>query len=161
MSGFAVNGLNFRAVNGPDDVLPGEQYSESPPLIVGAVTGRMVDAERDRRIDSDFLFNGIVFQCRPADRENITGAAQLAFMAISAGAKTGNLRWLDEGKDFTWIAADNSQVPMDAHDVVRFAREVASRKQSLIYLGRRLKDMDVIPDDYASEKWWLISEEVN
>ena len=52
-----------------------------------------VDAERDRRIDAGIEFRGVMFQSRATDRENIAGAAQLAFMAMVAGAQPGDLRW--------------------------------------------------------------------
>jgi len=113
-----------------------------------------VDTERDRRMDSGIRFKGATFQSRPADRENITGAAQLAFMAIVGGAKAGDLRWSDPDQDFTWIAADNSLVPMDAPTVVEFGKAAAARKQALIYAARQLKDKAAIPSDYADDKWW-------
>lgn len=121
-----------------------------PPLNASA----LVDAERDRRIDVGIEFQGVVFQGRATDRENITGAAQLAFMAVVGGAKAGDLRWSDPDQDFTWIATDNSLVPMDAPTVVEFGKVAAARKQSFIYAGRQLKDMEVIPRDFADDKWW-------
>lgn len=121
---------------------------------VRQLTGAEVDAERDRRMDSGIRFKGATFQSRPTDRENITGAAQLAFMAIVGGAKPGDLRWSDPDQDFTWIAADNSLVPMDAPTVVEFGKVAAARKQALIYAARQLKDKAAIPSDYADDKWW-------
>lgn len=113
-----------------------------------------VDVERDRRLATGVDFHGKLFQSRRIDRERITEAAQLAFMAVASGAKSGDLRWLDPGQDFTWIAADNTLVPMDAPTVVAFAKAMAARTQALVLAGRRLKDMDVIPSDYTDDKWW-------
>ena len=113
-----------------------------------------VDIERDHRMAAGVEFKGALFQSRPSDRENIIGAAQSAFMALASGAKPGDLRWLDPGKDFTWIAADNTLVPMDAPTVVAFAKAMAARTQALVLAGRRLKDMDAIPSDYTDDKWW-------
>lgn len=117
-------------------------------------TAADVDVERDRRMAAGLEFKGTWFQSRPSDHENILGAAQLAFMALAGGAKPSNLRWLDADQDFAWIAADNSLVTMDAPTVVELGKAVIARKQSLIYAGRQLKDMQAIPSDYADDKWW-------
>lgn len=117
-------------------------------------TAADVDVERDRRMAAGVEFKGSLFQSRPSDHENIIGAAQLAFMAVASGAKQGNLRWSDPNRDFTWIAADNSLVPMDAPAVVELGKAVIARKQSLIHAGRQLKDMAEIPSDYIDDKWW-------
>jgi len=118
------------------------------------MTSGDVDIERDHRLASAIEFQGALFQSRSIDRERITEAAQLAFMAVASGAKPGDLRWLEPEQDFTWIAADNTLVPMDAPTVVAFAKAMAARTQALVLAGRRLKDMDVIPSDYTDDKWW-------
>lgn len=113
-----------------------------------------VDQERDRRIDAGFAFNGVQYQSRATDRENIAGAAQLGFMALVAGAQPGDLRWASADSDFRWIAADNSTVAMDAHTVVDFGRTCAGQKQAQIFAARALKDMTPIPADYTDDKYW-------
>lgn len=122
-----------------------------PPFVAGIAD---VDAERDRRIDAGIEFQGVTFQSRATDRENIAGAAQLAFMAVVAGAQAGDLRWSNTDADFTWIASDNTLVPMDAQTVVAFGKAAAERKQELIFAARQLKDMAEIPADYTDDKWW-------
>lgn len=113
-----------------------------------------VDAERDRRIDAGLQFQGVTFQSRATDRENIAGAAQLAFMAVVAGAQPGDLRWSNADADFAWIASDNSLVPMDAQTVVAFGKAAAERKQALIFAARQLKEMASIPANYTDDSWW-------
>lgn len=113
-----------------------------------------IDTERDRRIDAGIEFQGMMFQSRATDRENIAGAAQLGFMAVVAGAQPGDLRWSSADADFAWIASDNSLVPMDAQTVVAFGKAAAERKQALIFAARQLKDMESIPADYTDDKWW-------
>lgn len=113
-----------------------------------------IDAERDARIDAGVEFQGVKFQSRVTDRENIAGAAQLGFMAIVAGAEVGDLRWSNLTQDFAWIAADNSLAPMDAQTVVQFGKAAAERKQALIFAARQIKDMQPIPSDYTDDKWW-------
>lgn len=119
-----------------------------------SVVAADVDGERDRRIDAGVEFQGVLFQSRATDRENIAGAAQLGFMALMAGAQPDDLRWSAPDEDFVWIASDNTLVPMDAQAVVEFGKVAAQRKQALIMAGRQLKDMMPIPSDYADDKWW-------
>ncbi len=114
----------------------------------------LIDIERDARIDAGIEFQGKRYQSRATDRENIAGAAQLGFMAVVAGKEPADLRWSDPDQDFTWIASDNSLVPMDAPTVVALGKAAAERKQALIFAARQLKDMEQIPADYADDKWW-------
>ena len=134
-------------------IYDGKKFSP-PALEVQQVTTDQVDAERDRRIDAGFTFNGKQYQTRQTDRENIAGAAQIAFMAIVGGAEAGNLRWADPDSDYVWIAMDNSLVTMDAQTVVDFGKAAAARKTQLIYAARELKNMQPIPADYTDDKWW-------
>jgi hypothetical protein len=100
-----------------------------------------VMAKRDEVIDAGFSFNGVIFQTSATDRENISGAAQMAFMALLAGGKLpGDLRWHDGADDFGWIALDNGVVPMDAPTVIEFAKAVAGFKSACIFYARYLKD---------------------
>ncbi|MFV1942747.1 DUF4376 domain-containing protein [Pseudomonas luteola] len=131
----------------------GETFTPPQPEVYQP-TSSEIDAERDRRIDSGIEFNGVMYQTRVGDRENIAGMAQLAFMAIQEGAQEGELRWANPDEDFAWIAEDNSLVPMDAPTVVAFGKEAAARKLQLIKAARALKDMDPIPADYTDDKWW-------
>lgn len=113
-----------------------------------------VDAERDRRIDAGMTFGGVLYQTRAGDRENIAGKAMEAFMAITAGVKSGDLRWSSPDRDFAWIAHDNSLVPMDAQTVVDFGKAASAHKETHVFAGRQLKDMQPIPADYADDRWW-------
>lgn len=115
-----------------------------------------VDAERDRRTDAGVMFNGVLYQSRAGDRENISGSAQLAFMAIVMGAQPGDLRWSGADSDFEWIADDNSRVPMDAQTVVEFGKVAAARKLAMIFAGSNLKQMQPIPADFADDQWWPV-----
>lgn len=115
-----------------------------------------VDRERDRRIDAGFVFEGVYYQSRTEDRENIAGAKAAATDAITLfGAEAGNFAWqrlLDSNAppEFRWIAADNSTHLMDAQTAMRFGYAALGHKQDHIFAARKLKDMDPIPDDYAS-----------
>ncbi len=113
-----------------------------------------VDAERDRRINGGFIFEGVEYQSRPEDRENIAGAATAALGAIIAGAQPGYLRWHGGAEDFAWIAADNTMHTMDAQTVYAFGQAAMAHKQAHIFAARTLKDADPIPGDFASDQWW-------
>jgi hypothetical protein len=135
--------------------------SDTPPQPSAARLARLrartqdaIDAERDRRIDAGVVFNGVRFQTRPADRENVAGATQLATLAVMAGAQAGNLRWHGGASDFAWIAEDNSIVTMDAPTVIAFGQAVAAHKSVHIFAARALKDSDPIPADYTSNGYW-------
>lgn len=141
------------AWNGSGWVFDAELHAERLQAEAQALR-QQIDVERDRRIDAGVEFQGVMFQSRATDRENIAGAAQLAFMAVVAGAQAGDLRWSSADQDFAWIASDNSLVPMDAQTVVAFGRSAAERKQALIFAARQLKDMTEIPADYTDDKWW-------
>ncbi|MGI3128182.1 DUF4376 domain-containing protein [Nitratireductor sp. PBL-C9] len=113
-----------------------------------------VDAERDRRINGGFIFEGVEYQSRPEDRENIAGAATAALGAIVAGAQPGDLRWHGGAEDFAWIAADNTMHTMDAQTVYALGQAAMAHKQAHIFAARTLKDADPIPGDFADDKWW-------
>jgi hypothetical protein len=104
-----------------------------------------IAAKRDAVIDGGLTFANTVFQTRPDDRENISGAAQLAFMSLiqmqaSNTNPVGNFRWHGGASDFGWIALDNSVVTMDAPTVISFAKTIAEFKSTCIFYARYLKD---------------------
>lgn len=113
-----------------------------------------IDAERDQRIAAGFTFGGKLYQSRPEDRENISGAALAALAAQIGGALTGDLRWHGGGSDFVWIAADNSLTPMDAQTMFSFGQAAMAHKQAHIFAARALKDAEPIPADYAEDSYW-------
>ena len=127
--------------------------TEPPPGPV--ITTDDVDTERDRRIESGMTFNGVRYQTRAQDRENVAGASILALAAMVNGAQPGDLRWHGGDTDFVWIAEDNSLNTMDAQTFFAFGQAMAAHKSALIFAARGIKDMDPIPDDYATnETYW-------
>lgn len=109
---------------------------------------------RDRRVAEGFLFNGKYFDSGSEDQKRISGAAQLAFMAIIAGAAPGNLYWYSDQTPFGWIAQDNDIVFMDAYTVIEFAKQAARWEKMHIFAARALKDMDLVPDNYKDDMYW-------
>lgn len=150
----AQEGYVRRFVNGAWGYSPVGD-TEVPPTEEPVATAAMVDAVRDIRIASGFGFNGNVYQTRPADRENIAGAATAALAAIVNGAQPGDYRWHGGDSDFAWIAADNSAHPLDAQSTFAMGQAAMAHKQAHIFAARALKDMKPIPADYATNpEYW-------
>lgn len=121
---------------------------------VPAPTAADVSAERDRRL-RQVTFAGHAFDfCDGRSDINIAGAGTLALAAIIAGAQVGNLRWAGMDRDFTWVAADNAAVPMDAQTCLSFAQAAAVWKARHIHASRAIKDLPEIPADYADDARW-------
>lgn len=118
------------------------------------ITPVMVGAERDRRISAGFEFNGTMYQSRATDWEVYSGKALEAFIAITNGAQSGDLRWSDPDSDFAWIAADNSRVPMDAQAVIELAKAASAHRTKLTFAGSDIKALDPIPGDYGADWRW-------
>ena len=131
-----------------------EAEADARDAAASVITSGMVNAERDRRIAAGFTFNGAMFDSRPEDQKRIAGAAQLAFMAIVAGAQAGDLMWHGGVQPFAWIALDNSIVTMDAQTVVQFGRAAAAWEQAHIFAGRAIKNLSPIPADYTAPERW-------
>lgn len=106
-----------------------------------------IDKIRDNRISSGFEWNGMRFQSRPSDRENIMGAAQLALAYIGAGGDPASLRWANTDSDFEWILADNGRTPMSAMEVVALFQAGVAFKSSQTFYARALKDAVEAADD--------------
>ena len=120
-----------------------------------APTSNDVNRERDRRL-RQFVFNGVIYDFVDdrGSAENIAGAATLALAAIISGAGAGNYRWADAAQDFVWIAADNSSVIMDATTCLDFGKHAADWKARHICAARALKNLEIIPADYAADMRW-------
>lgn len=114
---------------------------------------------RDSLISSGFWFDGVKYDSRPEDQKRISGAALLAFMAVSQGAQANNYLWHGGSEPFSWIAQDNTVVQMDAPTVISFGQTAAEHERAHIFAARALKDMDPIPDDWANTVYWPASNE--
>lgn len=154
--GFAIAGRAL--VEATDDAHIGGTYdgvfTPPEPDPAPAPTAADVDAERDRRIEAGFIFDGVHYQSRADDRENIAGASTAALGALMAGAQPGDLRWHGGESDFVWIAEDNTTVAMDAQTVFAFGQAAMAHKQAHIFAARALKDEDPIPADFADDIYW-------
>lgn len=113
-----------------------------------------INIHRDELIADGFWFANTKYDSRPEDQKRISGAALLAFMAVSQGAEANNYIWHGGTEPFSWIAQDNSIVQMDAPTVIAFGQTAAEHERAHIFAARALKDMDPIPDDWANTAYW-------
>jgi len=115
-----------------------------------------INAERDRRVASGFMFKGLLFQSRIEDQKRINGAGTLAAIAIMNGSQVGDYRWHNGASDFVWISDDNRLVRMDAFDIIAFGQAAARWESEHVFAARNLKDMVDSPKDYADDKYWPV-----
>lgn len=99
-----------------------------------------VNVERDRRMRLPFTFAGHPFDYDDASQKRITGAAALAGFALTLGGK------LPGDTPFTWIAADNALVEMDATTTFALGQAAAAWESAHIFAARALKDAIVAAD---------------
>ena len=117
-------------------------------------TNDMVKAERDRRLDQDFVFNGKTFQRDPTSIARISGAGTLALGAIVGGAQVGDTKWHGRDTPFVWIASDDTLMVMDAQTCFAFGQAAAARETELVFAAKALRAMSPIPSDYKDDKYW-------
>lgn len=132
-----------------DQYLVDNELADFPDAPVPPVTNGEINAARDRRIDAGITFNGVLFQTRPEDRENIQGAYSRAQSAILIdGAQPGDFTWHGGPGDFEWIAANDSRVKMDAQTMMAFGEAVLDHKSAHIFAANAIKAMDPVPSDF-------------
>ena len=113
-----------------------------------------INAERDRRIEARFTFQGHAFQFDAQSKSRVTGAAMLAGFAIGAGAQPGDYIWNGGAAGFTWLSRDNVNVPLDARTMFAMGQAAAEHERAHIFAARALKDMDPVPVDYTDDRYW-------
>lgn len=113
-----------------------------------------INAERDRRINGGYLFQGHVYQTGGSDRENIAGVFSEALLAVFKGVSAGDYRWRNPEADFRWITQDNSTVRMDAQTMIEFGKAVSQHKEVHIFAAAQLKALDPIPLDFDDDRYW-------
>jgi len=113
-----------------------------------------VNQERDRRINSGFIWDGNKFQSNQDSRENMAGAATSAIGYMSAGGNPTTLYWASETEPFGWIAESNDIIPLSATAVVALANAAMAHKKRAIFVARELKNMNPIPNDFKDDKYW-------
>ena len=129
----------------------GKVIAPEPP----AFTSDDVNSERDRRVLNGFMFAGKLFDYNMEAKTNISGAAQMAFMAMIANpAAAKSLRWNGGADDFQWRTYDNSFLPMTGEMVIAFGQTAAAHEYAHKKATWALKDMPEIPKDFKDDKYW-------
>ena len=113
-----------------------------------------IRVERDRRLNDDFEFQGVLYQRDQVSLARITGAATLAGFAMGAGAQPGNFRWHGGSTDFAWIASGNSTTTMDAQTCFAFGQAAAAVETGIVFAAKALREMDPIPEDITNPALW-------
>lgn len=114
-----------------------------------------IDAERDRRTAQTFQFGGKFFQLDERSISRITAMGADARFATAAGAEEGDYFWADPTTPFSFIATDNSVMPMDAQTMTAFANAAKLWVSRHTFAGLVVKSMDPRPADYATnEAYW-------
>jgi len=120
-----------------------------PPV---QITSDMIGSERDRRIALGFAFDGNTFQADDGSLRKINGAATGAIIAKSLGADGASTNWADGGTEFSWVATDNTIVPMSPDTVLMFGMAAMAHVDAHTKAARVLKDAPAA--DYADDAHW-------
>ena len=115
-----------------------------------ATLSASVNAERDRRVRTPFVFGEHVFDYDTESQKRITGAATLAGFAMGAGKQPGDLLWHGGETPFMWITADNSLVQLDAPTTFTLGQAAAAWESAHIFAARALKDAIAAAADDAA-----------
>ncbi len=155
-------GTNISRSDLPGTVIPADpgnrHYAEIieagitiQPYVAPRPSRSYIDAEAARRTKAGFVFQGVHFQFDDLAKSRITGASSMAHIAITLGGKSPtDLRWHGGDEDFTWIATDNSEMPMNAGTVLAFGQTAGNWESAHVRAAKVLKDTDPIPTDYAT-----------
>ncbi|OYV37526.1 MAG: hypothetical protein B7Z80_12575 [Rhodospirillales bacterium 20-64-7] len=117
---------------------PGSAYTWDWPtkawalnLTVGqAAAWARIKAARDAAISAGVTYNGNVYDSDATAQMRVTGAAQMAQLAIAAGNMTYSI---------TWTLANNSAVTLTAQEVITMAQAVGLNYQTLFAKGQTLR----------------------
>lgn len=121
-----------------------------PPVV--SLSTQDVDQERDRRVNSGIIFEGLPFQTTPAARESITTASVRALVAIVRGVKKVDAR--EKSASYTWITTSNKLVELDAQQLIDLGNKVAEWQSANVLAARAIKDLPKIPADFRDDKYW-------
>lgn len=138
------------------DAAPGWTYSNgqfSRPNPT-PVTTEQVNAERDRRVQTTFSWNGKAYQLDERSLTRITAMGADARFAKAAGANNSNKKWHGGIEDFGFIATDNSVTSMGVDDVISFSNAAKLWVNNHTMKARALKDMNPIPQNFTDDSYW-------
>ncbi len=117
---------------------PGSAYTwdwPSKAWVLNLTVGQLaawarVKAARDAAINAGVTYNGNVYDSDAKAQLRVTGAAQMAQLAIAAGNTTYSINW---------TLANNSTVTLTAQEVLAMAQTVGTNYQTLFAKGQTLR----------------------
>jgi hypothetical protein len=133
------------------DLYEDGKFTSPPPP---PITRAQVDAERDRRTATGFVFNGKAFQLDDRSIGRITAMGADARFAIAAGAEEGDYLWADPTSPFGFIATDNTVMLMDAQTMAEFANAAKLWVSRHTFAGLKLKSQSPVPVDFTDDSHW-------
>jgi hypothetical protein len=111
----------------------------------------MLGHQKERRM-TVVGFQGKTFHIPHESWPDLVAVGVSASNAIFIGHQAGDLRWDDPDRDFVWLAADNSAVPMDAPTAFAFFQMVAVHRRRIVVRARALKDQGLV--DASDDTVW-------
>lgn len=126
-----------------------EAAADAAAAAAVAVTGDMVDAERDRRIALPLTVDlgdgrSIAVNMDNQALRNMNGLATGAVLAKMTGSSTTQ----------PFITYANDLVQLSPDDLIALGLQVQARISAITFKGRDLKDMSPIPADYTADAHW-------
>lgn len=133
----------------------GEELWDGKRWVARAITTQQVNAERDRRASTGFVFQGNPYDFDDKSMLRITGAAALADRAQRLhGVALNNPFWHGEPLPFMWRDKNNQSQVMDIQTVFAFSAAAADWESRHVFYAAYLKGLPVIPLDYTDDKYW-------
>lgn len=123
------------------------------PGVAAAEFAARVNRERDRRIGLGFYWGPHLFDFDRQTKERITGAGALAIGAMLAGAQPGDALWAGGADPFVWVLKDNTQLPLDAPDMLAVAAAAAAHERAHVFAGISIKG-GPRPLDFTDDSLW-------
>lgn len=152
---FAFPPFPYQEIKWEGDIQPTSGPGIQVECDADAVSAE-VNIERNARLKRGFVFEGRLYDFDDQAKSRVTGAGTLAGFAIGAGAPEGYYHWHGGNDPFAWIAADNSQVVMDAPTCFRFAQAAAEHERAHIFAARVLKDSNPLPTNWRDDEHWPV-----
>lgn len=112
------------------EIFTGELFEEKYPPAISELISRVeseIHSKSIELIDSDFEFNGNLYQAKPTDMTNIL--QKLVDVA------------LDENiQNVHWITKNNQTILLTRNEFIEFGKSIGARKEGIIFTRRQMKD---------------------
>lgn len=121
---------------------------------------RGINLERDRRLNGGIEYDfGGEWGVRSVQTDEKSRTTINKFMNAAGDAladvQEGDLRWLNPARDFTFVTADNTSIPLDAYDMFALGRSVLAYESQIVNAGNALKKMQPLPETFQDDSHWV------